>query len=391
MQRLCKVFLVATLMMGFYFNANIACASPPIKIGVLYPLTGVMAMVGERMVKGIQYGFKESGYQVAGRKIELIVEDSGGQPAMCLDKARKLVERDKVDLLIGPLVGRTQMAVAPYMTKMGVPHLAVQPAPWEATKFKWTFMAGGSNFQHPSCMARYAYEVMGIRKINVISLDITDGHTFLEAFIGPFKKRGGQVIQEQYVPMQTADFGPYFSVLKDADAVAAWFQGQKSIQFLVQYHKFGIRKRMPIIAAYMGSFLQPFILRNLPPDAGNAVIGEYCTTQWTPFIDTEVNERFVENFKKSEGYPAEEMESSTYSGVLVALAALKATGGDTSPEKLGQAIMATDVEAPEGRIRFDEKTRCAFRDTYIAKVDKRGEKYVLVPVHTYKGVPPRGF
>lgn len=391
MQRLCRIFLVVSLLMGFYVKVCIADASPPIKIGIMYPLTGIMAMTGERMVKAAKYGFEEVGYTVAVRKIEVIVEDSAGQPAMALDKARKLVERDEVDLLIGPLIGRTQMAVAPYMTKMGVPHLAIQPAPWKATEFKWTFMAGGSNFQHPSCMGRYAYDEMGLRKITVISLDITDGHTFLNAFMGPFKKRGGQVIQEQYAPIQTVDFGPYLTVLKDADAVVAWLQGRKSIAFLSQYHEFGIRKRMPIVAAFMGSFYQPFILRNLPPDAGNAVIGEHCATQWTPFVDTEISKRFIENYKKSQGYPAEEMESSTYSGVLVALEALKKAGGNTSPENLGRAIMAIDLEVPEGRIRFDKETKCAFRDIYIAKVDKREGRHVMIPVHTYKDVPPRGF
>jgi hypothetical protein len=73
------------------------------------------------------------------------------------------------------------------------------------------------------------------------------------------------------------------------------------------------------------------------------------------------------------------------------LEALKKAGGDTSPEKLGQAILATDLEVPEGRIRFDKETRCAFRDIYIAKVDKRAGKHILIPVHTYKSVPPRGY
>ena len=70
---------------------------------------------------------------------------------------------------------------------------------------------------------------------------------------------------------------------------------------------------------------------------------------------------------------------------------MEITGGDTTPEKLRQAIMSLEFETLEGPIRFDPETRCAFKNTYIGQIDKAGEEYVLVPVYTYENVPPRGY
>ena len=384
--------LIIIVVCGLIFSGRAKSAPvPPIKIGVIYPLTGPLAMTGERMVHAAKFGFEEAGYEVAGKKIEVIVEDSGAQPDMTVDKARKLVEYDKVSMLIGPLLGPCKMAVAPYMSRMGVPHLGTHPCPLGMTKFEWSFMVGGSEPQRSYPMGLYAYDEMGIRTVTVMSEDTMGGHTFLDAFMNAFKKRGGKVIQEQYAPFPCTDFAPYLATLKDADAVVAWYHGTDAIRFLTQFHEYGIRKRMPLVAAFHGSFFDSFILRKLPPEAANAIIGEHCPTVYTALLETDASKRFVEAFNKKHGYAPGDPESGVYVGVQVALEALKATGGDTTPERLRQAIMALDFEAPEGPVHLDPETRFSIKNIYIIEVDKRGEEYVWVPVYTCKDVPPRGF
>jgi len=196
------------------------------------------------------------------------------------------------------------------------------------------------------------------------------------------------VIQEQYPPFDCPDFGSYLAALKDADAVVSWFDGTTAIRFLSQYHEFGIRKRMPLMACFHGSFFAPFILYQLPPAAAEAVVGEYCPTPYTPLIETDVNKRFVEAWKAKIGEAPEDTDTGPYEGVLIALAALKATGGDTTPEKLRQAILGLKLEGPQGPIRFDPQTRCAIKTMYIGEVAKRGQEYVWVPAQTYPDVPP---
>lgn len=392
-----KLFLIPliTIMACCLIFGGLAKPAPaqPIKIGHIRPLTGHMAIVGKRMVRAADFAFEEVGYEVAGRKIEVIVGDSAARPAKAIDTARKLIERDKVDILIGPTVGGTQMAVSGYMNKVGKPHVHTNPSPFGiiAQKHQWTFMSGGQEPQISSCMGRYAYDKLGHRTVTVITGDWHPGHGFLNGFMGGFKARGGEVIQEQYPPFDCADFGPYLAALKDADAVVAWFDGTTAIRFLTQFHEFGIRKRMPLVAAFHGSFFAPFILHRLPPEAAEAVIGEYCPTPYTPLLKPRINKIFVKAWKEKFGETPEDTDSGPYQGVLAVLAALEATGGDTTPKKLRQALLEVKVKGPEGTTTFDPKTLCAIKDMYIVKVEKIEGEYIWVPVHHYKEVPPLGF
>ena len=204
-----------------------------------------------------------------------------------------------------------------------------------------------------------------------------------------FKSKGGQVVQEQYTPFDCADFASYLANLKDADAVVAWFDGTTALRFLNQYHELGIRDRMPLVAAFNGPIFSPFILNQLPLETAEAIVGEYCPTPYTPLLDTEINKRFLEKWGAEMAEP-EDSYTSPYEGALLAIAALEATGGDTTPEKLRDAILGVSIEGPQGPIRFDPETKCAVKPIYITRVEKRDGVYVWVPVKTYTDIPPFG-
>jgi branched-chain amino acid transport system substrate-binding protein len=386
------VVLVSILLTGCQ-PAKAPSGAGTIKIGHIRPLTGHMAIAGQRMVKGAQLAFEEANYQVAGKKIELIVEDDAAEAEKAIDKARKLVEQDKVALILGPTVGGPQMAVSAYLNKAGIPCIHTNPSPVGVImeKHQWTIQAGSAEPQEPSCMARYAYEQKGIKKVTVITSDFAPGHGFLNAFMATFKKLGGQVIQEQYPPMANPDYAPYLSAIKDADACVAWMDGTDAIKFLTQYEEFGMWKRMPIIPAFHGSFFAPFLIGALPPKAAAPIFGQLAPTPYSTLLDNATNKKFVANFIKRFQNTPEETESGPYTGALLVLAALKATNGDTTPAKLKQAILDLQIEGPEGPIRFDKEKMSAIRNMYISTIEKVGNDIVWKPIYTYKDVPPLGF
>jgi len=377
-----------------FFNTGTPTASAKtIKIGHIRPLTGHMALAGKRMVRAAEFAFQEAGFQVAGHKIEIIVGDSGSNPAMAVDVAKKMVARDKVDLLLGPTVGGTQMAVSAYANKVGIPHVLTNPAPFGivAKKHKWTVQSGGQEAQISSCMGRYAYENLGYKTATIITADWAPGHGFLNSFMGGFKKAGGKVIQEQYPPVRCNDYASYLAAFKDADMVSAWFDGTDAIRFLSQFHEFGIRKRMPLVAAFHGSFFAPFILYRLPPDVSAPIIGEYTPTPYTPLLETDVNKAFVKAFRDKYGETPEDTDTGPYQGSQVILAALKATGGDTTPDKLRDALLNVKIVGPEGEQQFDPRTMAAIKDIYIVTVEKTGKEFFWKEVHKYAKVPALGF
>src|SRR5262249_55983642 len=112
------VFLLAT---AWVLAAGHAGAQGPIKIGFISPLTGAIAAAGKDMYSGCELYWQESGWQMAGRKVEVILEDNEGNPAVALAKARKLVENDKVHMFAGVILSNVAYALVPYVEGQEIP------------------------------------------------------------------------------------------------------------------------------------------------------------------------------------------------------------------------------------------------------------------------------
>jgi branched-chain amino acid transport system substrate-binding protein len=345
------------------------------------------------MVKSFDYAFQQVGYQVAGHPIQIVVGDSQADSAKAIDVARRMVENDKVAMIVGPLMAGEQMAVAGYINQVGIPAYYTNSAPGRLLggSNKWVILGEGAQAQIPSVMGAYAYEQLGYRKLNIITNDNESGRGFLGPLINSFKKRGGQIVQEQYTVYPCQDYAPYLTVLKDANGVAAWTEGTNAIKLLSQYHEMGIYKKFPLMGAYMGNFLVPFIIRALPPAAADALVGTPVPVVWSPLVDNPVSKQFVSAYTAAIGMPTDDSDSSPYQGGLAIIKALQATNGDTTPDKLRQALLSVNFEGPEGPVKFDPQAMAPIKTLYIAKVAKRGNAFVLEPVFTYKDVPPAGY
>jgi branched-chain amino acid transport system substrate-binding protein len=363
-----------------------------IKIGHIRPMSGVMAMTSEKMIKAFNFAMEQAGYQVAGKKIEIIEGDSKGEAASAVDVARKMVESDGVAMIVGPTQGGEEMAVAAYCSQAGIPVLFTNPAPLAATtpEMAWAIAGYGTEPQIASAMGVYAFEQAGYKNVDILTGDFAPGHGFLNAFMDAFKRKGGTIAQEIYTPYPTDDFSAYLTTLKDADAVVAWIDGEQAIKLLIQYHELGIDKKMPIVGAFHGAFLAPFILAALPPDVSAAYVGAITPTPYSPLLDTEVNKTFVADFQAKFGTLPEDTDSGPYVGAQIILRALTATNGDTTPETLREALISVNFDGPEGPIKFDKQTRAAIKTVYIAKIAKQGDAFVWDPIFTYPDVAPAG-
>jgi branched-chain amino acid transport system substrate-binding protein len=363
-----------------------------IKIGHIRPISGVMATTSDRMLKAFDFALEQVGYQVANKNIEVITGDSKGDPATAVEVARKMVEQDKVAMLVGPTQGGEQMAVAAYASQVGIPVLFTNPEPLPATTPGFPMAVGGygTEPQIASAMGVYAYTEAGYRNVDVLSGDFAPGHGFSSAFEAAFKAQGGTIVQEIFTPYPTADFSSYLTTLKDADAVVAWIDGEQAIKLLTQYHELSVDKRMPLVGEFHGSFLAPMILNALPAEVADSLIGALVPVPYSPLLDTPVNKKFVADFKAKFGILPEDMDSGPYVGAQIILKALEATNGDTTPATLLSALVAVNFDGPEGPIRFDAATRSAIKTVYIAKVAKQDGVFVWDPIFTYPDVPAAG-
>jgi branched-chain amino acid transport system substrate-binding protein len=409
---LALLLVVSLVMIGCQKTANTpaATSAPPvsssvasssttpvaggvIKIGHIRPMTGPMAIVSQEMVKTFNWAFERINYTVAGKKIQIIEGDSQADPEKSIDAARKMVENDHVAMIVGPTQGGEMMGAAGYLNQVGIPQLVTtqEPPPIVINKMRWTLSSGGTEPQAPSPMAVYAFEKANVKKVVGLSGDFAPGHGFLGAFIDTFKKKGGEVIQEIYTPYPTQDFGPYLTSLKPADAMVSWIDGDQAIKLLTQYHEFGIDKKMPIIGACWGAFLAPYILAVMPPEAADACVGYLVPTAYSPLLDNPVNKQWVTDFRAKFGFTPEDTSASAYQGAEIIIEALKATDGDTAPEKLRQAILNVKFQSIYGDVTFDSNTGARHMNMYISKIVKQGKEYLWQPVFTYEDVPPLGY
>ncbi|UCG65162.1 MAG: ABC transporter substrate-binding protein [Deltaproteobacteria bacterium] len=360
--------------------------SKPIKIGALLPLTGALLPQGPKARFGIEMALEDAGWQAAGRKIELIVEDSATDPTTALDKARKLVERDKVIAIIGPNHSGVANAIQPYMNKNKVISMKVMqfPKPLIA-KYPWLIVLNGTQQQTCAPMGWYAYEKLGFRKVTTMGPDYIAGRAFVGGFMDGFKEKGGEIVQEQWFPMGNVDFAPYFSALKPADACSAWVAGAGALRLVTQYHDYGVSKKMPLIGAFASNLMDEDKL----PQLGDISLGILGPSAYASTLDYPLNDRVVARWKQRYGSrPGDTLAIGGYQNAQVLVEGIKAAGGDTSPEKLRQAILNLRIQTPCGPLRFTPEGAGIF-NIYIVKNAKVKGEYLWQVVHTYTDTRPR--
>jgi branched-chain amino acid transport system substrate-binding protein len=155
-----------------------AQSAPPVKIGFVAPLTGAIAQAGKDMYSGCELFWEEGGWQLGGRKLEVILEDNEGVPATTLTRARKLVESDRVHMLAGVILSNVAYALVPYVEAQGIPTIYPINSADDLTQRhrpKWLirtgFSAGGN--MHP--FGEYAARVLGYKKVVIVALDYAFG------------------------------------------------------------------------------------------------------------------------------------------------------------------------------------------------------------------------
>ena len=202
---LMRAIVVAILALSALAAAtSAAVADGPIKIGFISPLSGAIAQAGKDMYSGCELYWQETGWQIAGRKLEVILEDNEGLPAAALTKARKLVESDKVHLLAGVILSNVAYALVPYVEAQSIPTVYPINSADDLTQRKrprWLvrtgFSAGGN--MHP--FGEYAAKTLGYKKVVTVGLDYAFGWETVGGFHKSFEDNGGQVVQKLWVPL----------------------------------------------------------------------------------------------------------------------------------------------------------------------------------------------
>ena len=357
----------------------------PIKIGVISPMTGGAAQAGKDMTNGMQMWLDENGGQMAGRKVELIIEDSQGQPNIALTKLQKLVERDQVQVLVGELFAHIGYAMAPKVDEYRIPMLYPVIAADDLTQrkpAKWVVRTGWTSSQPSHPFGEYAAKTLGYKKIVTIGIDYAFGWEAIGGFQKTFEENGGQIIQKLWAPLNTTDFAPYLSQIKrDADAVFALMVSGSALRFPKQYQDAGLKAKLPLIGG--GTTFDEFVL----PSLGDEAIGGMTPLQYSAALDTPINKRFVAEYRKKYGKVPSYFSETSYTSTRWIAEAAKAVGGDVeNREKFLEALRKVEIpDSPRGPVKLDPHGN-PIQNIYVRKVEKKDGELWNTVIHTFPAV-----
>jgi len=345
-------------------------------------MTGEGQLVGPGDKAAVEFRLDQIGYQWAGRKLQLIWEDDATDPVTGVDKAKKLVQSDKIDVMLGPVHGAVGPAVANFISKASIPEILFMSKPIQILSL------GGNNIYVPwgtdagigYRAGLYAYNKLGFKTAVTVYEDFVSGKSYSDSSTEAFQKLGGKVVQQIPVKQGTMDFSPYVSSIKDADVVMFWFTPPLCQRFATQYYQTGPKTPLMLI---LSSQLMPRQLAAI----GDKTIGLTGISNYSPLIDTPINKAYVSAFTQKYD-PNLLMDQGVSADVclMVYLDALKATGGDASPAKINEALHKVKTETPAGIVSFTPEG-LGIADYYIQQVTKTGDKLGWKVVDSYMQVP----
>jgi branched-chain amino acid transport system substrate-binding protein len=368
-----RALLTLTLATGFVMP-NLAMAEGTIKIGTLATLEGPFTVLGQDGMRGVELALKEHNMMAGGMKIEIVKGSSDASPDSAVKAARKLVEQDGVQILIGPLSGDEGLAVKDYAkTQPNVTFVNGTSAAQDTTLRDpapnfFRFSTDGAQWM--AGLGEYAFTTKGYKKVATIAEDYSFPYTQVFGFMVGFCKAGGQVTSKSWVPIGNKDFSSVIAALPDdVDAIYVALGGADAVNFLSQYEQAGGTAKL-----IGGSITVDQSVLGSEGKTKDIVIG---TPSGGPISDTDDSapwKKFVADYKVAftDGFPSPSLFAhGYYVNTQAVLKALDEVKGDVSGDqaKFREALSKLSFDTPTGKVSLD-KNRNAVADIYLTEVTK---------------------
>ena len=365
------------------FPARVRAQSEPIRVGLLTVKTGPLASGGLDMEYALAMYLRERANTIAGRKVELIVTDTGGNPAQAKTKTQELVEKNRVHALIGPLAAFEALAIDDYIREQQTPTLSVAAAE-DMTQRKpnpWFVRGTSTSSQCAQPFADYCYKTLKYRRMAVIADDIAYGHEMCAGFQRVFEELGGKIVQKTFPPLTVPDYGTYLAQLKtNIDAIFLGFAGSNGFRWLRQFNEYGLKGKLAVVGGMTA--LDESVLRNM----GDEAVGILTTCWYSAELDNPANSKFAAAFRAEHKYDPGFYAAATYVEAAVLQTALEAVKGriEDKPAFM-KALRTVKANTVRGPVAFDEYGNVV-GNVYIRKVERKGGRLVNAVIQTYPNV-----
>ncbi|WP_457325576.1 ABC transporter substrate-binding protein [Roseateles sp. P5_E11] len=324
----------------------VAGAAQAAVIGLVAPLSGPQALVGQDQVDGFNLAVEQLGGKLGGQPLTLLKEDDQLKPEIGQQAVRKLIDKDKVDAIVGLSFSNVLMGSLPRLVESGVVAIATNagPSPLAGAQCKANiFSMAWQNDGSAEAMGKFAQD-KGIKRVYLMAPNYQAGKDMLAGFKRYYK---GQVVDEVFTQVNQPDYSAEIAQLQAAapDAVFVFYPGGMGINFVKQMSQAGLMGKLPLYSVFTvdGTTL---------PSLRDAAVGAISGAMYDASLDSPENKAFVAAFQAKYKRTPSLYAATGYDAAQLLDAALRKSGGDA--KKLAAAVKAagSEVKSVRGPFRF---------------------------------------
>ncbi|MBI5279134.1 MAG: ABC transporter substrate-binding protein [Burkholderiales bacterium] len=358
---------------GLLLPEIVRAQSGRIRVGFMLPYTGTYATLGVAIENGVRMGIDEKGGKLGGRDIDWFKIDDESEPSKGVENAQRLVQRDKVDVLIGTVHSGVQMGIHRVVREAGVLSLIPNAGVHEATRALCApnvFRTSFTNSQPTLALGKPMFD-KGVRRAVWITHKYAAGDQAFEGFRDSFTKAGGTVVKELGLPFPQVEFQALLTEIASLkpDAVACFFAGAAAVKFIRDYAAAGLKDKIPL----WGS---GFLTEGLLDAAGPAAEGIMTTLHYSDSLDTPRNKQFRTAFATKFKLQPDVYAVQGYdTGLLLAQGMAAVKGDSGNKQALYKALETQTIDSPRGKWSMS-KAHNPIQDIYL-RIAEKGENKVI--------------
>jgi branched-chain amino acid transport system substrate-binding protein len=315
--------------------------------------------------------------------VELLVADTGGNPAGARTKAQEVIERDRVNVILGPLAAFELLAITDYVRDKATPLISLAAAEDVTQRRANPFVIRPSATSAQCChaMGDYAAKELKYRRAATISEDFAFGYEQIAGFLRVFEDAGGRVVKKLWPPLVTPDYTPFIAQIGNVDCVFNGFAGSNPVKFMRSYADLGLKGKIPLLAGWTA--MDDALLRSL----GDEAVGVVSAAFYSADFGSNSNKRFVAAMQKDYNVLPGGYSAGMYVAGQCVEAAIQALGGKADDRKaLAEALHQVSLtDTPRGPVRFDRYGNVV-GDVFIRRCERKGGRLVNTVIKTYPNV-----
>jgi branched-chain amino acid transport system substrate-binding protein len=356
-------FAALVLLLGAALDP--ALAQQKIKLGVIVTLSGPAAALGQQVRDGFALAVKELGGKMGGRDVEVVVIDDELKPDAAVTKVKGLLERDKVDFVVGPIFSNILQAIHRPVTESKT--FLISPNAGPSTYAgkdcsPFFYVTSYQNDQVHEILGKVAQD-RGYKRVYVMVPNYQAGKDSAAGFKLDYK---GEIVEESYMPLNTLDFQPELSKIASLkpDALFTFMPGGLGVNLVKQYRQAGLADTIPVLSAFT-------VDESTLPAQQDAAVGMFGGANWAPNLDNPLNKKFVAAYEAAYNSVPGTYAFQAYDAAMLIDSAVKAVKGDlANKDAVAAALKKADFTSLRGSFKFNTNGY-PIQDFYLTKVAKR--------------------